>query len=137
METIDVVVADDHDGIRRQISRRVNREPDITVVGQGADGVEALRLTLNLEPDVLLLDMEMPRLTGVDVIRRLQKIDLPVRVLAVTAHDDEHYVRAVLANGTAGYLLKEDVPNHLVEAVRAVALGNGPWLSPEIEDRIS
>jgi DNA-binding NarL/FixJ family response regulator len=130
--TIRVVLADDHPMLREGIRSRLERESDISVVGEADDGAEALRLVEELAPDVLLLDMEMPGLTGVETARRLQAQNSPVYVLVLSAYDDWYYVQALLSSGAAGYLTKEEAADNIVEAVRGVAQGETGWFSPRV-----
>lgn len=127
LERIRVVVADDHPVMRTGIRNLLDAENDIEVVGEAANGVEALRLVESAKPDVLLLDMEMPGLSGVDVARKIQAANLPVFVLALSAYDDKAYVEGLLRSGASGYITKEKPPQLIVEAVRAVAHGEGRW----------
>lgn len=129
MAPIHVVLADDHPVVRSGIRMLLEQVPDIAVVGEASDGFEALRLVEDLIPDVLLLDMEMPGLGGVDVARRLRASGSPVRILALSAYDDEQYVFGLFATGAAGYLTKEEAPTTIVDAVRGVAFGEEGWLS--------
>ena len=127
LQNIRVVVADDHPVMRAGIRNLLNAENDIEVVGEAANGAEALRLVESAKPDVLLLDMEMPGLSGVDVARKIQAAGLPVFVLALSAYDDKTYVRGLLESGASGYITKEKPPQMIIEAVRAVARGEGRW----------
>jgi DNA-binding NarL/FixJ family response regulator len=90
-----------------------------------------------LQPDVLLLDMEMPGLSGVEVARELLARGSPVAVLALSAYDDEHYIRELLANGAAGYLTKDEAPEAILEAVHGVARGEGGWFSRRAAARMA
>ena len=99
----------------------------ITVVGEAEDGAEALQLTRDEHPDVLLLDVEMPERSGVEVAQTLQSESSPTRLLALSSYDDQEYVRGLLENGAAGYLTKENAPELIIEAVRAVARGEVRW----------
>jgi DNA-binding NarL/FixJ family response regulator len=132
MKSIRVLLADDHPVLRDGIRNILEQESDMRVVGQAATGDEALQLAIDTHPDVLLLDMELPGLTGVEVARRLRKEGSSVRVLALSAHADAHYVRGLLASGAAGYLTKEEAPATIVEAVRGVAYGEEGWLSRRV-----
>lgn len=136
MESIRVVLADDHPVVREGIRNRLEKEPDILVVGEAGDGEEALSLVEELQPDVLLLDMELPGLTGVEVARRLKGTSSPVRILALSAYDERHYIQSLLADGAAGYLVKEEAPESIVEAVRGVARGEEGWLSRRVASRM-
>ena len=120
---IRVVLADDHPRIRAAIRRFLEKSPDISVVGEASNGYEALELVENLSPDLLLLDMEMPLLDGLHVATRLQEIGSPVRILVLSAYDDQEYRMSVLQKGASGYLVKDDLPDTLVQAVHAVARG--------------
>ncbi len=91
----------------------------------------------DLTPDVLLLDMEMPGMSGVDVAKQLKSLRSEVRVLALSAYDDGQYVRNLLANGAAGYITKEEAPEMIIEAVRGVARGEEGWLSRRAVARMS
>ena len=129
---IRTVLADDHRVVRAAIHNLLDKAGDIEVVGEADNGVEALRLVKELLPDVLLLDMEMPGMTGVDVARHLQAAGVPVCILVLSAYDDKQYTLGMLASGASGYLLKEDAPKMLIDAVRAVARGERGWVSQRV-----
>jgi DNA-binding NarL/FixJ family response regulator len=137
MKQLRVVLTDDHPVVRSGIRSLLERAPDIVVVGEANNGYEALTQVDELKPDVLLLDMEMPDLTGVDVARRLKEAGSPVRVLALSAYDDEQYIIELLSCGAAGYLTKEEALDTIVEAVRGVARGEEGWLSRRAAARMA
>ncbi|MEP2185795.1 response regulator transcription factor [Roseibium sp.] len=124
---IRILIADDHPVWRRGIRDLLSAEADIEVVAEAADGQEALRLIRSARLDVALLDMEMPGVTGVEVARMVNAEGLPVRLLALSSYDDAAYVTALLKNGASGYITKDKPPELIVEAVRAVARGEGRW----------
>jgi len=132
MATIRIVLADDHPVARGGIRNLLEKAPDIEVIGEAGDGAEALRLVEELAPDLLLLDMEMPGMKGVEVARKMQANSSPVRILALSAYDDKQYILGLLASGAAGYLMKEEVPAYIVEAVRGVARGEQGWVSRRV-----
>ena len=132
MTHIRVVLADDHPIVRTGIRNLLEKAPDIEVVGEAHNGDEALRFVKELTPDVLLLDMEMPALKGVEVARQLKGAGLPTRILALSAYDDKQYILGLLAAGAAGYLTKEEVPETIIEAVRGVARGEQGWVSRRV-----
>ena len=132
MTTTRVVLADDHSAVRSGIRFLLEKASDIVVVGEASDGIEALRLVKELTPDVLLLDMEMPGMKGVEVARQLEAMGAPVRILALSAYDDKQYILGLLASGASGYLIKEEAPEIIVEAVRGVARGERGWVSRRV-----
>jgi DNA-binding NarL/FixJ family response regulator len=131
-----VVIADDHAPVRKGITRMLERVPDIQVVGEASDGAEALDMVQSLIPDVLILDVEMPNLNGRRVAQQIQAEDLPVKVLVLSAYDDNQYILGMLENGVAGYLTKDEAPELLVKAVRGVARGEQGWVSKRVANRI-
>ena len=132
-----VVLADDHPVVRSGIRTLLEKAPDIVVVGEARGGAEALQLAHELMPDVLLLDMEMPDIGGVEVSRSLKASGSKVRVLALSAYDDEHYIVEILSSGAAGYLTEEEAIETIVEAVRGVARGEEGWLSRRAAAKIT
>ncbi len=136
MNPIRVVLADDHPLIRAGIRGELEKADDIKVVGEASNGSEALQLAEKLLPDVLLLDVEMPGLSGIDVARHLRSIGSPVLILALSAHDDEQYVFGLLESGASGYLVKDEVPETIIEAVRGVAQGEEGWLSRRVTAKV-
>ncbi|HEX6304472.1 MAG TPA: response regulator transcription factor [Anaerolineales bacterium] len=134
---IRVLLADDHPMLRRGMRALLEKAGDIEVVGEAADGREALELVDELPADVLLLDVEMPEMDGMQVAREINKNEIPVRILALSAYDDNQYVLGMLACGAAGYLTKDEAPGLVVTAIRRVAAGEEGWLSRRVYDRIS
>lgn len=132
MATIRVVLADDHPLAREGLRNLLEKAVGIQVIGEAGDGAETLRLVAELAPDVLVLDMEMPNLKGVEVARQLQAAGSSVHVLALSAYDDQEYIKGLLASGAAGYLTKGELPETIVEAVRGVARGEQGWVSRQI-----
>jgi DNA-binding NarL/FixJ family response regulator len=132
-----VVLADDHARVRAGIRSLLESTPDIDVIGEAKDGLEALKLVETLEPDVLLLDVEMPRMTGNEVAAKLKEQESSVRILALSAYDDSQYILGMLKNGAFGYLMKEEVPEKLIKAVRSVASGEKDWISSRAADIIA
>lgn len=137
METIRVVLADDHPLMRRGISSLLNSSEDIEVVGEARDGYEALSMVFDLEPDVLLLDMEMPGLQGMDVAQELEAAGSEIPILALSAYDDMQYILGILSKGAAGYLTKEELPETIIRAVRGVAKGESGWVSAKVAEYLN
>jgi two-component system, NarL family, response regulator LiaR len=134
--TTRVVLADDHDVVRQGLKRLLDRAPEIEVVGEASDGLEALQFVEDLEPDVLLLDIEMPNMDGIEVARRIHESSTKVRILILSAYDDREYIRALLDIGVSGYLVKGEAPGKIVEAVRGVAHGQKGWVSPQVRKKL-
>jgi two-component system, NarL family, response regulator DegU len=132
MSPIRVVLADDHPVVRNGIRHLLEKVIDIEVLGEASTGGEALSLVQEVKPDILLLDMEMPDLNGREVAARLQQMGSPVKILALSAYDDPVYIRELLESGAVGYLVKEEAPETIVEAVRGVAHGEQGWVSRRI-----
>ena len=126
---IRVILADDHPVVRTGIRTLLQQAEDIVVVAETGNGSEVFKLVEQLAPDVLLLDMEMPGLSGVEVAMRLTEEGAVVRVLALSAYDDEEYIRNLLLHGAAGYLTKEEAIEIIIDAVRGVARGEQGWFS--------
>lgn len=127
--TIRVLLADDHIMVRQGLKALLDAEPDIQVVGEASDGWETIQQAETLRPDVILMDLTMPRLNGLEATRRLEKSLPEIKILALTMHTNEEYVREVLRAGAAGYILKEAAVSELVQAVRVVAKGES-YLCP-------
>jgi DNA-binding NarL/FixJ family response regulator len=132
MSPIRVVLADDHPVVRSGIRTLLEKALDIEILGEAATGGQALDLIKEVQPDILLLDMEMPDLNGREVAQRLQQMNSSVKILALSAYDDPVYIRELLESGAAGYLVKEEAPETIVEAIRGVAHGEQGWVSRRI-----
>lgn len=120
---IRVVIADDHGVVRVGLRRVLELEPDIQVVGEAANGIEAVREARRLKPDVMLMDVSMPDMNGIQATRRLRHEYPSVRVVALTIHTDDQYVVEMFRAGAWGYVVKDAEPGSVVEAVRQVAAG--------------
>lgn len=125
---IRVIVADDHPLMRSGVRSTLEREDDIDVVAEAADGSETIRVCVEHEPHVLVLDLSMPGPSFLQTTETLAERAPDVAVLVLTAYDESIYVRSVVKSGAAGYILKDEVPEALVSAVRTVAQG-GTWFS--------
>lgn len=134
-DPIRVLLADDHPLFRAGVRTLLDRAADIEVVGEAATGTEALDLVRARRPDVLLLDMEMPEMTGVEVVERLRAVGAEVRILVLSAYNDDEYVSALLRGGAAGYLIKDEAPERIVAAVRSVARGRREVFSKRVAEQ--
>ncbi|AUY49809.1 response regulator transcription factor [Streptomyces sp. CB01881] len=132
--TIRVLVAEDQAAVRAALVMILRAEPDLEVVGQAADGEEAVRLALELRPDVVLMDVQMPRLDGVSATRQVVAAGA-AQVLVLTTFDLDEYVYGALRAGAAGFLLKDLEADTLVEGIRTVARGDG-MLAPSVTRRL-
>ncbi len=135
MARIRILLADDHGVVRQGFKMILSAQADMEVIGEAANGREAIALADQLKPDVVVMDVAMPELNGIEATRRIAQADSHSRVLALSMHKDSVYVREVLRAGARGYLLKDSGPNDLVSAVRAVARGEG-YLSPGVSDAV-
>ncbi len=133
---IRVIIAEDHTLVREGTREILEREQDIQVVGEAARGDDAVRQALEHNPDVLLMDMRMPGMNGIEATREVSAQAPSVKVLILSAHEDEDYVREALAVGASGYLLKTAPGRELVEGIRAVASGS-TILSPELTRKLA
>ena len=135
MAKLRVFLADDHAVVREGLKALVNAQPTMAVVGEAADGLSACAQVALLAPDVVVMDVSMPGLSGSQATARLRLECPAVRVLALTVHEDKGYLRQLLAAGAAGYVLKRAAPEELIQAIRAVAAG-GVYLDPGMAGKV-
>ena len=126
-----VLLADDHGIVRRGLRTLLETEAGLSVVAEASDGMEALRLAEEHEPDTLIVDIGMPKMNGIEVAARMQKLPRPPAVIILSMHSDESYITRALAAGARAYLLKDATDEDLLPAVRAVAAGK-PFFSPAV-----
>jgi len=132
---IKILLADDHALVRQGLRFILEAQNDMEIVGQAGNGNEAVEMAEKLKPDVVIMDVAMPGLNGVEATRRLSGSLPRTRVLALSMHKDSVYVREILRAGARGYLLKDSGDADLVAAVRAVAKGEG-YISPAVSDAV-
>ncbi|MCS7314287.1 MAG: response regulator transcription factor [Bryobacterales bacterium] len=132
---IRVLLADDHALVRQGFRLILSAQPDIEIVGEAGNGREALELVEKLRPDVVVMDVAMPEMNGIEATRRLAALAPRTRVLALSMHKDSVYVREILRAGARGYLLKDAIDRDLLAAVRAVASGEA-YLSPAVSEAV-
>ncbi len=123
MDKITIVLADDHSVVREGLRSLFKTEPDFCLIGEASDGLEAVRLTERLQPNVLLIDLAMPGLGGLEAIRQVSKRFPRVRVIVLSMHAAEDYVAEAFGNGAAGYILKQSPVSEVIQGVREVASG--------------
>lgn len=136
VETIRVVIADDHPLVRCGVRETLRSADDIALVGEASRGDEAQRLCQELQPDVLLLDLQMPGAMASETIKYVQEACRATRVIILTAYDDEVYVRGMAALGVAGYMLKDEAADTMLGAVRSVMHG-GRWFGERVLDMLA
>jgi DNA-binding NarL/FixJ family response regulator len=133
--TIRVVVADDQGMVRSGFSTLLNAQPDIQVIGEAVNGQEAIARAAELRPDVILMDVRMPVLDGLQATRQISALDIGPRILILTTFDLDDYVYEALRAGASGFLLKDASAGELADAVRVVAAGDG-LLAPSVTRRL-
>jgi len=134
MKKIHVLLADDHTVVRQGLRMLLEGEQDITVVGEADNGLQTVQLARKLKPDIVVLDVAMPHLNGLEVTRRIMR-DLPdTRVLVLSSYSDEEYVQQLTEQGASGYLVKQTAANDLIKAIREAHKGNA-FFSPSISKR--
>ncbi|HEY74086.1 MAG: DNA-binding response regulator [Chloroflexi bacterium] len=136
MGVIRILLADDHPVVREGIRNRLAREDDFIITGETANGEDTIRQTRRLRPGVVLLDVAMPGPGAVPVLEALRRADPSVKVLVLSAFDDDEYIFGMLEAGAAGYALKDERLSTIAEAVRAVAHGE-TWLSPRVAAKVT
>src|ERR1700691_1495638 len=134
-EKIHILLADDHAVVRKGFRLILEAQPDMEIVAEAGNGREALDLAGQLQPDVIVMDVAMPELNGIEDTRRVADVSPRTRVLALSMHKDSVYVREILRAGARGYLLKDSISSDLLAAVRAIARGEG-YLSPGVSDAV-
>jgi DNA-binding NarL/FixJ family response regulator len=127
---IRVLVVDDHSGVRRGIKNLLQSASDMVIVGEGGNGAEAIELAATRNPDILLLDIELPDQRGDAVMRHIHNTQPDMKVLAVSSYSDRDYILGMLENGAAGYITKDEAPMMLVEAIRSIINKGISWFSP-------
>ncbi len=130
-----MLLADDHAVVRRGFRMLLSAQPDMEVVGEASNGREAAELAAELQPEIVIMDVTMPELNGIEATRRISRDCPKVRVLALSMHKDAVYVREILRAGARGYLLKDSGERELLAAVRGVAQGQG-YLSAEVSEAV-
>jgi len=131
MSQIRVLIVDDHSLVRQGLKKILELEDDIKVVGEAEDGQKALEVAKTTQPDVVLMDISMPDMNGIEATRAFKKRGLKCAILVLTIHDDREYLFEIVRAGASGYVLKDIEPQKLVEAIRVVSKGN-TYIQPNL-----
>lgn len=135
MNPINVFLAEDHELVRAGLKLLINAEPDLRVIGEAADGETACRLIAELRPDVAIVDLSMPKMSGIELVSQLQPLSDAPPILALTANEDTGYVKLLFQLGVTGYLLKRSAAEELILAIRTV-MRRERYLGPHLVDFI-
>jgi len=135
MSKLRIMLADDHETVREGLKMIVNAQDDMEVVGVAADGREAIARAQELQPDILVMDISMPKLNGLKATQKLNEVCPHVKVLTLSRHADDGYIRELLAAGAWAYVLKQSAPSELIHAIRAVAAG-GKYIDPKLTEKV-
>jgi DNA-binding NarL/FixJ family response regulator len=135
MEKISVLLADDHTVVRQGLRSLLSAEPDIEVVGEAENGRQAVQMAAQLKPNVIVMDLAMPHLNGLEATRQIIGEGIPSKLLILTSYADDEYVHQFTEAGACGYLVKQTAANDLIKAVREVSKGNA-FFSPSISKRL-
>ena len=130
-----ILLAEDHQTVREGIKLLVNAQPDMEVVGEAGDGELAIKEAMRLDPDIVLMDISMPNLNGLKATKKLRSISTDVKILTLTRHTDDGYLKQLIAAGANGYVLKQSAPTELINAIRTVAAGNA-YLDPSLTRKV-
>src|SRR5690606_20972304 len=130
-----ILLAEDHKTVREGVKLLVNAQPDMEVVGEADDGELALARAEELRPDIIILDISMPRMNGLKATKRLRLKYPDIKLLTLSRHTDDGYLQQLVAAGANGYVLKQSAPNHLINAIREVAEGNA-YLDPALTKKV-
>lgn len=130
-DQVKILLADDHTIVRQGLKLILSAHADLTVVGEAANGHEAVELAEKLRPDIVLLDVQMPELNGIEATKKMVAANPRIRVLVLSMHKESVYVREILKAGARGYILKDAIDTELLNAIRSVAKGDG-YISPSV-----
>lgn len=134
-KTFNIVLAEDHTILREGLKALLSSQPDLKIVGEAGDGLEAIRCARDHSPDMILLDLSMPRMTGLDAIKEIKRVSTDTKIIVLTVHSTEEYILATLQAGADGYVLKDAHSAELLTAIRHVLDGRR-YLSPSISGTI-
>ena len=132
-EQISLIVVDDHPRARNNISNLLKKAKDIVIVGEAANGAQAIDLALSEKPDIMLLDIDLPDSRGTSVMRRLNTISPDLKVLAVSSYNDRQFIMGMKENGASGYITKDEIPVMLVNAIRSIVYEGRDWVGPRFQ----
>jgi DNA-binding NarL/FixJ family response regulator len=134
-KNFNIVLAEDHTILREGLKSLLSSQPDLKIVGEAGDGLEAIRCVRNHNPDMILLDLSMPRMTGLDAIKEIKRVNADTKIIVLTVHSTEEYILSTLQAGADGYVLKDAHSTELLTAIRHVLDGHR-YLSPSISGTI-
>jgi len=131
---IRILLADDHTIVRQGMARLLEEQPDLKVAGEATNGLAAVDMALELEPDIIIMDIAMPRLNGIEAAKRVRKLLPQCKILILSMYSHEHYVHQLMETGISGYLLKDSSGQDIIKAIRA-AMDNKTMMSPSISQK--
>lgn len=134
-EKLRILIAEDHQTVREGIKLLVGTQPDMEVIGEAGDGEQVIKLAAELNPDLVLMDISMPMMNGLKATKRLRSQWPKLKILTLTRHSDDGYLRQLITAGANGYVLKQSAPTELINALRTVAAGNS-YLDPSLTQKV-
>ena len=135
MDILRIFIAEDHETVREGLKLIINQQEDMEVCGEAGDGRAAVKMALELNPDIVLMDVTMPDLNGLKATKKLKELKPQIKILTVTRHSDDGYLQELLRAGASGYILKQSPSTELLRGIRAIARG-GNYLDPAIAGRV-